>query len=129
MKFCSRCSSPHLERSFPLGSVGLRYLCHGCGFIHYARHSIVAGCVATNAGRVLICKRAIEPGIGLWTIPAGYVELGETLEEAAIRETFEETRARVENLRLFAIYNLPSFVVTLVRERGARTRLLCRHHG
>jgi ADP-ribose pyrophosphatase YjhB (NUDIX family) len=109
MRFCSRCSSPNVERTIPFGDVGLRYVCRGCGFVHYERHSIVAGCVATLGERVLICQRNIEPGRGLWTIPAGYVERGETLAEAAVRETWEEAGTHPAKLSLFAIYNLPAF--------------------
>jgi ADP-ribose pyrophosphatase YjhB (NUDIX family) len=65
--------------------------------------------VATYGDRVLICQRAIEPAQGLWTIPAGYLERGETLVEAAVRETFEEAGVRATALRLHAIYNLPAF--------------------
>ncbi len=95
--------------TMPYGDIGLRYICDGCGEIHYQRHSVVAGCVATFEGKLLLCQRAIEPYYGLWTIPAGYVEIGETLDEGAIRETREECGAEVASLRLLALYNLPMF--------------------
>jgi ADP-ribose pyrophosphatase YjhB (NUDIX family) len=109
MKFCSHCSSPDVVRTIPLGDIGLRYSCNACGAIHYQRHGIVAGCIPVWNDRVLLCRRAIEPFAGLWTIPAGYVEIGETLEEAASREMFEEAGARPSDLQLFAVYNLPMF--------------------
>jgi ADP-ribose pyrophosphatase YjhB (NUDIX family) len=109
MNYCSQCGSAQLERTIPLGDIGLRYSCPVCGVIHYQRHSIVAGCIPIWGDRVLLCRRAIEPFIGSWTIPAGYVEIGETLEEAAARETREETGAIASTLELFAVYNLPMF--------------------
>jgi ADP-ribose pyrophosphatase YjhB (NUDIX family) len=109
MKFCSHCSSSDVVRTIPLGDVGLRYSCNACGTIHYQRHGIVAGCIPVWEDRLLLCRRAIEPFAGLWTIPAGYVEIGETLEEAAMREMFEEVGARPSSLELFAVYNLPMF--------------------
>jgi ADP-ribose pyrophosphatase YjhB (NUDIX family) len=69
----------------------------------------VAGCVATWQGRILLCQRSIEPYRGLWTIPGGYAEIGETLQEAAARETLEEAHGQVSGLELLALYNLPMF--------------------
>jgi len=109
MKFCSECGSDQVQMSMPYGDIGLRHICQNCGTVHYARHSMVAGCVATHEGCILLCQRAIDPYLGMWTIPAGYVEVGETLQEAAIRETREEAGAIVTNLRLLAVYDLPMF--------------------
>lgn len=109
MKFCSECGSSQLHMSMPYGDIGLRYICQSCGAIHYSRHSMVAACIATWEGRILLCQRAIEPYRGLWTIPGGYVEIGETLQEAAIRETREEAQTVVADLQLLAMYNLPMF--------------------
>lgn len=109
MKFCSDCGSDKLQMSMPYGDIGLRYICESCSAIHYARHSMVAGCVATWNDRILLCQRAIEPYRGLWTIPGGYVEIGETLQEAAMRETQEEAQGATTDLRLLAVYNLPMF--------------------
>src|SRR5690349_19654170 len=102
MKFCSDCGSNELQTTMPYGDIGLRYVCGSCGVVHYARHSMVAGCVATRGDRILLCRRAIEPFRGMWTIPAGYVEIGETLQEAAVREAWEEAHALVADLRLLA---------------------------
>lgn len=93
----------------PYGDVGLRHFCASCGTIHYSRHSVVACCVATWNDRILLCRRAIDPYRGKWTLPGGYMEIGETLEEAAIRETREESLASVADLRPLALYNLPMF--------------------
>jgi ADP-ribose pyrophosphatase YjhB (NUDIX family) len=109
MKFCSNCGAPNLHKTIPYGDIGLRHICKTCGTVHYSKHSMVAACVATWEDRILMCRRAIEPFRGKWTIPGGYVEIGETLEEAAIREAREEAGAIPSNLRLLAIYNLPMF--------------------
>jgi ADP-ribose pyrophosphatase YjhB (NUDIX family) len=109
MNFCSHCGAAQIRATMPYGDIGLHYICDNCGQIHYQRHSVVAGCVATFDDRVLLCRRAIEPYSGLWTIPAGYVEIGETLEEGAIRETREECGAAVGSLNLLALYDLPMF--------------------
>jgi ADP-ribose pyrophosphatase YjhB (NUDIX family) len=92
-----------------LGDIGLRFVCRSCGAVHYQRHSLVAGSLAIWENQVLLVRRAIEPSRNLWTLPAGYVELGETLEEAALRETREEAGANAQHPRLFALYNLPMF--------------------
>ena len=109
MKFCSECGSDKLRMTMPYGDIGLRHVCESCAAIHYSRHSMVAACVATWNGRILLCQRAIEPYRGMWTIPGGYVEIGETLQEAAMREAREEAHAETTDLRLLAIYNLPTF--------------------
>jgi ADP-ribose pyrophosphatase YjhB (NUDIX family) len=109
MKFCSECGSDRLNMTMPYGYIGLRHTCEACGAIHYAKHSVVAGCIATWEGKVLLCRRAIPPYYGMWTIPGGYVEIGETLQEAAMREAREEATAETADLRLLAIYNLPMF--------------------
>jgi ADP-ribose pyrophosphatase YjhB (NUDIX family) len=126
MKFCSCCGSPNLKRTLPLGDIGIRHACAECGTVHYQNPNIVAGCIATWEDRVLLCRRAIDPFRGLWTIPAGYLELGETVEEAARREALEEAGATVGTLTLTALYNLPMFGEVYLVYRGALATPDCR---
>ena len=107
MKFCSNCGSSNIEHKIPENDNRLRYCCPDCGTVFYENPKIVAGCIAQWKGLILLCKRAIEPRYGTWTLPAGFMENHETIQEAAARETFEEATARASNLELFAIYNLP----------------------
>ncbi len=73
-----------------------RFVCEACGTIHYQNPRLVVGCVPELEGRILICRRAIEPRLGFWTVPAGFMENGETMQEAAARESREEALADVE---------------------------------
>ncbi|MFN3920459.1 MAG: NUDIX domain-containing protein, partial [Methylohalobius sp.] len=82
----------------PAGEDRERFVCEACGTIHYLNPKIIAGCLPLWQGKILLCRRAIEPRYGLWTLPAGFMELGESLEEAAIRETWEEAGAKVRQL-------------------------------
>ena len=87
---------PSFIRTTPQGEDRERLTCPDCGFIAYENPKIVVGSVVAAAGgRVLLCRRAIEPRRGFWTLPAGYMELGETAEEGAAREAWEEARARI----------------------------------
>src|SRR6185437_7186230 len=79
VKFCIACGSPRIERRVPDGDTLPRDVCAECGTIHYQNPKIVVGCLPEWEGRVLLCKRAIEPRYGLWTLPAGFLENGETL--------------------------------------------------
>ena len=107
MKFCSHCGSGEILYKIPQGDNRLRYTCTQCEVIFYENPKIVAGCIAHWEDRILMCKRAIEPRLGTWTLPAGFMENKETVQEAAMRETYEEATAQVANLQLYAIYNLP----------------------
>ena len=84
-----------------------RHVCPSCGTVHYENPRIVVGCVAEHDGQILICRRAIEPRRGFWTIPAGFMENGETLEAGAARECQEEALARVSIDSLLAVINIP----------------------
>jgi len=106
MNFCSNCAAP-LVRRIPPGDGQLRHVCDACGTIHYENPKMIVGCVAEWQGKVLLCRRAIEPRYGLWTVPAGFLENGETTAAGAQRETLEEANARVQVDDLFALYNLP----------------------
>ena len=105
MNFCSHCGQPVALR-VPEGDHLPRYVCTGCGRIHYQNPRIVAGCVPEHEGRILLCRRAIEPRLGYWTIPAGFMENGETIEDAARRESAEEAEAHVEIGSLLAVVSV-----------------------
>jgi ADP-ribose pyrophosphatase YjhB (NUDIX family) len=106
MNYCSNCGTRVTQR-IPEGDSRPRHVCDACGTIHYQNPKIIVGCVAEWEGRILLCKRAIEPRYGLWTVPAGFMENGETTGDGARRETLEEANARVEIGHLFALYNIP----------------------
>jgi ADP-ribose pyrophosphatase YjhB (NUDIX family) len=105
MNFCTECGKP-VELGVPAGDSFPRHICTSCGKVHYANPLIVVGCVPEAGSRVLLCRRAIEPRRGYWTIPAGFMENGETLAAGAARETMEEARARVEMHDLFAVVDV-----------------------
>jgi ADP-ribose pyrophosphatase YjhB (NUDIX family) len=107
MNFCSNCGAATLELRIPDGDTLQRRVCATCGTIHYENPKIVAGCLPVWGERVLLCKRAIEPRHGLWTLPAGFLENGETLQSGALRETLEEADARVELGDLYTVISLP----------------------
>ncbi|HRP87815.1 MAG TPA: NUDIX hydrolase, partial [Gammaproteobacteria bacterium] len=86
MNFCSACGA-RVELRVPEGDDRPRHTCTSCGKIHYVNPLIVVGCVPESGSRILLCKRAIEPRYGYWTIPAGFMEIGETMAEGAARET------------------------------------------
>ncbi len=94
-------------RTVPEGDDRERLVCADCGHIAYENPKIVVGSVATLGDRLLICRRAIEPRKGFWTLPAGYLELHETPEEGAVREAVEEASAAIEIDRLLAVFSIP----------------------
>jgi len=106
MKFCSQCGKPVSQR-IPEGDGRLRFVCDHCSTIHYQNPNIVAGTVPVWGDKVLLCRRAIEPRLGYWTLPAGFMENGETVEQAATRETQEEACARVRNLAIYTLIDVP----------------------
>lgn len=82
-------------------------MCTSCELIHYTNPRVIVGCVPVYEGKVLLCKRAIEPRKNYWTLPAGFMENGETTPEGAARETWEEARAKVSNLQLYRLFDVP----------------------
>lgn len=106
MKFCSNCGSA-VALKIPAGDSLPRHVCDACGTIHYLNPKMIVGCIAEWENRILLCRRAIEPRHGLWTVPAGFMENGETTAQGAARETLEEANARVEIGPLYAMYNIP----------------------
>jgi ADP-ribose pyrophosphatase YjhB (NUDIX family) len=107
VKFCASCGSPRIERVVPNGDTLVRDVCAACGTIHYQNPKVVVGCLPEWDDRVLLCKRAIEPRMGLWTLPAGFLENNETLASGALRETLEEAGANVAVGDLYAVISLP----------------------
>ncbi len=99
--------APAFSRRIPAGDDRERSVCGRCGFVDYQNPKIVVGSIAVWEGRILLCRRAIEPRRGFWTLPAGYMELGESVEAGARREAFEEARAQLAVERVLAIYSLP----------------------
>lgn len=106
MNFCSTCGA-RVVRKIPPGDTLPRFVCESCEAIHYQNPKIVVGCIAEWNNQILLCRRGIEPRYGLWTIPAGFMENNETVEEATIRETLEEAHAHVEISSLFGIFSIP----------------------
>ncbi len=106
MKYCSTCGSATTVK-IPPGDNRERHVCDHCGAIHYQNPRIIAGTVPVYEDKVLLCRRAIEPRKGLWTLPAGFMENGETTTEAARRETIEEALAHVRIDGLYTVFNLP----------------------
>ncbi|MGH8252047.1 MAG: NUDIX hydrolase [Steroidobacteraceae bacterium] len=105
MNFCPSCGAP-VSLQVPPGDHLARFVCSGCSTIHYRNPKLIAGCVPEIDGRILLCRRAIEPRRGFWTVPAGFMENGETLQQAAARECQEEALARVEIGDLCAIVHV-----------------------
>ncbi|MEO8444878.1 MAG: NUDIX hydrolase, partial [Gammaproteobacteria bacterium] len=105
MNYCSNCAQP-VTTAVPEGDNRPRAVCSSCGTVHYVNPKLVVGCVPVHEGQILLCRRAIEPRLGFWTVPAGFMELGETLGEAALRETWEEALARVQLGALFSIVDV-----------------------
>jgi ADP-ribose pyrophosphatase YjhB (NUDIX family) len=106
MKFCPHCGAP-VEIRIPPGDNLERHVCTRCAAIHYHNPKLVVGCVCEWQGQILLCRRAIEPRHGRWTLPAGFMENGESTTQAALRETHEEACARVAIDDLFALVNVP----------------------
>lgn len=107
MKFCSNCGFSQLEFKIPPGDARPRYICQTCETIHYSNPKIVAGCLPVWEDKILLAKRAIHPRKGYWNIPAGYLENKESVEDGALREVWEETKAKVNIEGTLAIYSIP----------------------
>jgi ADP-ribose pyrophosphatase YjhB (NUDIX family) len=123
INYCPQCSEP-VRQGIPVGDDRLRHICDACGSIHYQNPKVIAGCIPVFGERVLLCKRAIEPRLGYWTLPAGFMELGETLAEAACREAREEANVEVELDSLYTLISLPhiSQVYAFFRGRMAEEK-------
>jgi ADP-ribose pyrophosphatase YjhB (NUDIX family) len=105
MNFCSHCGAPLVLR-VPPGDHLPRHVCDRCDTIHYQNPKLVVGAIPEWGNRILLCKRAIEPRYGKWTLPAGFMENSETTAEAAARETAEEACARIEIVEMYSLINV-----------------------
>ena len=106
MKFCSTCGH-EVVLEVPAGDNRPRWCCARCSTVHYQNPKMVVGTVTVREDKVLLCKRAIEPRYGYWTLPAGFMENGETTDEGAARETLEEAGARIELGPLYSLIDVP----------------------
>lgn len=106
MKFCSRCGAT-VSLEIPQGDDRERAVCRECGEIHYQNPRVIVGCLPVHENRILLCRRAIEPRHGFWTLPAGFMENGESTAEGAARETWEEAAAQAEDLALYRLFDIP----------------------
>lgn len=105
-KYCSQCAAT-LVRRIPPDDTRMRDVCENCGAIHYQNPRMVVGTIPVWQNRILLCKRAIEPRYGYWTLPAGFMELAETSAAGAQRETLEEAGLRCEPGPLFSVIDVP----------------------
>ena len=106
MKYCSLCGAS-VELRQPADDNRTRYVCTVCNEVHYQNPKLIVGAIPEWEDKILLCRRAIEPRHGLWTLPAGFMENSETTAEAAARETLEEANAQVAIGELYSLYNLP----------------------
>jgi ADP-ribose pyrophosphatase YjhB (NUDIX family) len=106
MNFCSECGAPVIL-DVPSGDNLPRHVCTACQTVHYQNPKMVVGCIPVWNDQILLCRRAIEPRYGLWTLPAGFMENGETAVQGAVRETREEAGTDVEIGSLFSLCSLP----------------------
>ena len=125
LKFCSNCGHA-VTRRIPEGDQLPRAVCDHCGTVHYENPRVVVGCVPEWEGRILLCRRAIEPRRGYWTAPAGFLEIGESMHAAAARETTEEAMAEVEVGSLLSVVNVLHAAQVHVMFRA---RMRTAHHG
>jgi ADP-ribose pyrophosphatase YjhB (NUDIX family) len=116
--YCCHCGEGVALR-VPAGDNRPRHVCDGCGAIHYQNPKIVTGCIPEWQGRILLCRRAIEPRYGYWTLPAGFMENGESTQEGAAREALEEAGARVRVGDLYTLFNLPAIDQVYMLFRGS----------
>nr|VFJ88136.1 MAG: ADP-ribose pyrophosphatase YjhB, NUDIX family [Candidatus Kentron sp. LFY] len=121
MKYCGNCGAPLSIRVLAHDDRA-RHVCDACDTVHYVNPKIVAGCIPESGNRILLCRRAIEPRYGFWTLPAGFMEIGETTVEAAMRETWEEAGTTVDVDSLFAVFSIPHISQVYMIFRAALSR-------
>jgi 8-oxo-dGTP diphosphatase len=113
IRFCPLCAAP-LGRAPVPPDQREQAVCSACGFVFYLNPKVVAGTIPEQDGRVLLTRRSINPGRGLWTFPGGFVDFGESVTDAAVRETFEETGLKVELTGLHNVYSYPAAPVIVI---------------
>lgn len=113
LRFCPLCGAPLAREPVPPDHRE-QAVCSGCRFVYYLNPKVVAGTIAEHDGRILLTRRSINPGRGLWTFPGGFVDFGESVTDAAVRETFEETGLRVQITGLLNVYSYPGAPVIIV---------------
>ena len=118
MNFCNQCGSL-LRFIIPEGDNHHRHVCTTCHTIHYQNPKIITGTIPEWNDKILLCKRAIEPRHGMWTLPAGFMENNETTVEGALRESLEEANARLSNLSLFCVFSIPHISQVYMIYRGS----------
>lgn len=106
MKFCSGCGHTVILKKIP-DDTHPRFFCENCKTIHYQNPNVVVGCLPIWQDQVMLCRRAIEPRRNYWNLPGGYLENGETVEEGAIREVWEEAGIKVKVISLHAVFSIP----------------------
>lgn len=117
MNYCSECGKP-VDKRIPEGDDRLRYICDHCNIIHYQNPRVVVGCLITEGDKILMCRRAIEPRKNYWTLPAGFMENGETMLQGALRESQEEACAEVKGETLYRLFDIPHINQVYVFYRG-----------
>jgi len=122
MNFCSFCGA-RVNLLIPAGDNRHRHVCVDCGTVHYQNPNVVTGCIPEWEGKILLCKRAIEPRYGTWTLPAGFLENGESGMFGAAREAMEEANAEMRDMKLFSIFSIPHINQIYTFFRGTL------HHG
>ena len=113
IRFCPLCAGS-LSRAPVPPDFREQAVCAACGFVFYLNPKVVAGTIPEQDGRILVTRRSINPGKGLWTFPGGFVDFGESVTDAAMRETFEETGLKVELTGLHNVYSYPGAPVIIV---------------
>ena len=106
MRYCSKCGSDQIDFKVPVGDNIKRYVCSACDSIFYTNPNLIVGTICIKDDQILLCKRNIEPRFGLWTLPAGFMENSETLQEGALRETKEETQASPKIIAPYSAFSL-----------------------
>ncbi|MDQ7728257.1 NUDIX hydrolase [Halomonas sp. SpR8] len=106
-QYCCHCGQRSLSYGIPEGDTHPRKYCNACGLIYYDNPRVIAGAIIEQEGRLLLCQRGIPPRVGTWTLPAGFMERGESVEEAAYREVWEETGINAEILSPYSIFSVP----------------------